>query len=1152
MKQPFEQIIDKIESFGVLEDRIRAKEKHVYVSTFSGSSKSLFVKKIAHAENQILLLLPDVQAVNEVKVELSILGLEKSVVVADDLSPEMLQEKLTDLNSRKNFVLLSTYELLKLKLPTKQNIESNTTNIEIGGNLSYDDLIEYFNAINYNRDKYVEQPGDFAVRGSIIDFWSYSEKQPCRLEFDGDFIESIRHFDAETQRSADKLERVTLAASLAPVEENLGDIFDYLNNPLIFADEYELQNTFQLNVVSSEEKLPDDIDDELKEELYESEEELEQPASTRARHASGLPGRIERGEDHDHDQEQVKDEKLSIEELFKKDAKWVIEDALGKDERIQLHLHDAPVINSSYEMLSNILLDYTSKQFQTIIAVENELQSKRLYDLLCEFKSEMVGVFDSGAVKLQIFPIKSGFVDKQSKLFVLTDYQIFNKPYRTKLSTKAKYRKSRVKDFASIKRGDFVVHESFGIGQYAGLEKIKIGDIEQESIKILYAEGGVVYVNLNYLSLVKKFSSQDNVQPKLSVLGGSEWKTTKKKVKAKIKEAARELITLYAQRKAAKGFSFSRDSIWQRELEASFMYEDTPDQTKVTEEVKGDMEGENPMDRLVCGDVGFGKTEIAVRAAFKAMNDGKQVALLAPTTILTEQHFNTFKNRLSQFPVRVEALSRFQSAVKQKEIVEKVSKGEVDIVVGTHRLLSKDIKFKDLGLLIIDEEHRFGVMAKEKLRSYKTNVDTLTLTATPIPRTLNLSLLGARDLSIMATPPPNRQPIYTKVAMFEIPKVREWILNEIRRNGQVYFVHDRIQSIEKIAAYVKKYVPEISIGVAHGRMKPAELEKVIYGFLNKHYHMLISTKIIESGLDIPNVNTIIINRADRFGLAELHQLRGRVGRSDRQAYAYFLVPSLNAITKKAVKRLQAIEEYTDLGEGFSLAMRDLEIRGAGNLLGTEQSGNIDTVGFDLYMKMVDEAVEELKLDEFKEIFQDLPKQQERSEPTIDAYFELGIPHSYMPDQSDRLSFYTTLFTLLKIEELDEIRDEMRDKFGRPPLTVERLIQAAVLRFHASFALLERIIIQKQKIIIILPKGEKENFYKNQFVPLLTHINSKYSKEIKFVQSNETLKLEIGNKFETAEKVLEFLISFVQEITDVISKVGSNKEPVNKFSGRNIK
>lgn len=1116
MKQPFEQIIDKIEPFQNLYEHIKLSEKQIFVSPFSGSTRSLFIQRIVNSENQILVLLPSVQLVNEIKVELSILGLEKSVVAADDLSPEMLQEKLTDLNSRNHFVLLSTYELLKLKLPSKQNIESNTTNIEIGGNLSYDDLIEYFNEINYNRDKYVEQPGDFAVRGSIIDFWSYSEKQPCRLEFDGDFIESIRHFDAETQRSADKLERVTLAVSLASIPKNTGDIFDYLNNPLIFADDYELQNLFRKENAAKEKVIVDDIDDDLREELYEAENAEEQVQEV------------------EHDQE--KNEDLSLEELFRKNARWLIESSIGQDNRVELHFSESPIINSSYELLANVLIDYSAKNFQIYIAVENELQSKRLYDLLCEIKSDIARLFESGTVKLQVFPIKSGFVDKQSKLFILTDYQIFNKPYRTKLSTKAKYRKSRVKDFASIKRGDYVVHEGFGIGQYAGLEKIKIGDIEQESIKILYAEGGVVYVNLNYLSLVKKFSSQDNAQPKLSVLGGSEWKTTKKKVKAKIKEAARELITLYAKRKASKGFSFSADSIWQRELEASFMYEDTPDQTKVTEEVKGDMEGENPMDRLVCGDVGFGKTEIAVRAAFKAMNDGKQVALLAPTTILTEQHFNTFKNRLSQYPVRVEALSRFQPAIKQKEVVEKLAKGEVDIVVGTHRLLSKDIKFKDLGLLIIDEEHRFGVMAKEKLRSYKANVDTLTLTATPIPRTLNLSLLGARDLSIMATPPPNRQPIYTKVAMFEIPKVREWILNEIRRNGQVYFVHDRIQSIEKIAAYVKKYVPEINIGIAHGRMKPAELEKIIYGFLNKQYHMLISTKIIESGLDIPNVNTIIINRADRFGLAELHQLRGRVGRSDRQAYAYFLVPSLNTITKKAVKRLAAIEEYTDLGEGFSLAMRDLEIRGAGNLLGTEQSGNIDSVGFDLYMKMVDEAVEELKQDEFKEIFRDLPKHQERSEPTIDAYFELGIPHAYMPDQSDRLSFYTTLFTLVKIEELDEIRDEMRDKFGKPPLVVERLIQAAVLRYYASFALLERIIIQKQKLIIILPKGERENFYKNQFVPLLTHVNSKYSKEIKFVQSNETLKLEIINKYDSAEKVLEFLISFAQEITEVISKV----------------
>ena len=1119
MKDQVENIFAKLESFELLKKKIGEREKQVYVSSFAGSSNSLFVQEISKIEKQIVILLPTVQRVNEIKVELSILGLESSIVVADELSPEILQEKLTAIHQRNNFILVSVYDLLKLQLPTKENIAKNTTNVEVGGNLGYDDLIEYLNSINYNRDKYVEQPGDFAVRGSIIDFWSFSEKNPCRLEFDGDFIESIRHFDPETQRSSDKIEKVTLAVSIQDANENAGDIFEYLPDPLIFVNQQELERTFSQDEKPGSEKFDEIIDGELKEELFEDENDAE----------NVLPNK------NDNEQINISDT-ITLDKLFEKNARWIIEQAFDDEKRVQLNLGEVPVINSSYELLAKVLKEHADKNFKIIIAVENELQGKRLYDLLSEINAEVSQLFEKGSARIMVFPIKNGFIDRQSKFFIITDYQIFNKPYRTKLTSKTKYKKSRTKDFASIKRGDYVVHETYGIGQYAGLEKIKIGEIEQESIKILYAEGGVVYVNLNYLSLVKKYSSQDNVQPRLSVLGGTEWKSTKKKTKTKIIEAARELITLYARRKAAVGFSFSPDSIWQRELEASFMYEDTPDQTKITEEIKQDMENENPMDRLVCGDVGFGKTEIAVRAAFKAINDSKQVALLAPTTILTEQHYNTFRNRLSQFPVRVEALSRFQSTKKQKEVLEKLTKGEVDIVVGTHRLLSKDIKFKDLGLLIIDEEHRFGLMAKEKLRTYKSNVDTLTLTATPIPRTLNLSLLGARDLSIMATPPPNRQPIYTKVDKFDIHKVREWILNEIKRNGQIYFVHDRVQSIEKIYSYIKKYIPEINIGVAHGQMKPAELEKVIYDFLNKNYHMLISTKIIESGLDIPNVNTIIVNRADRFGLAELHQLRGRVGRSDRQAYAYFLVPSLNTITKKAVKRLQAIEEYNDIGEGFNLAMRDLEIRGAGNLLGTEQSGFIESVGFDLYLKMVDEAVEELKQNEFKEIFKDFPRQQERSEPTIDTYFELTIPHDYMPDQSDRLSFYTTLFTLAKIEELDEIRDEMRDRFGKPPLTIERLIQTAVLRFYASFALLERIIIQKQKIIIVLPKGDREDFYKNKFVLLLTHINAKYSKEIKFVQANETLKLELNNKHASPELALEFMINICKEFAEVINPI----------------
>jgi transcription-repair coupling factor (superfamily II helicase) len=636
--------------------------------------------------------------------------------------------------------------------------------------------------------------------------------------------------------------------------------------------------------------------------------------------------------------------------------------------------------------------------------------------------------------------------------------------------------------------------------------------------------------------LVKRYSSNESadggLKPTLATLGSGEWQNTKAKTKKKIKEAARELIELYAKRKSTEGYQFSPDTVWQRELEASFFYEDTPDQAKASEEVKQDMEAQNPMDRLVCGDVGFGKTEVAVRAAFKAVQDGKQVGVLVPTTILAEQHYNTFKDRLNQFPVRVAALSRFQTKKEQKEIVKLLEEGQLDVLIGTHRLISKDVKFKDLGLLIIDEEHRFGVAAKEKLRQVKVNVDTLTLTATPIPRTLNLSLLGARDLSIIATPPPNRQPIYTNVSTFDALKIREWIMNELKRNGQIYFVHDRVQSIDKLADYIKRYVPEANIGVAHGQMKPSQLEDVIHGFLNRKYDVLLSTKIIESGIDIPNVNTIIINRADRFGLAELHQLRGRVGRSDRQAYAHFIVPTLSGITKKALRRLQAIEEYTEIGSGFNVAMRDLEIRGAGNLLGTEQTGFINDVGFDLYVKLINEAVEELKYQDFKEVFKSLPKIEERTDPTIDTFFEIGIPVTYMPEQMDRLNFYTALYSVKSLSEIEELKEEMLDRFGVLPEIVKRLVLTATLKFYSSYALFERVAIQRKNIFIILPRGEKEDYYKIRFVELMRFImdESAYKEKIKFSQQKEVMKLVVENRFEKPEDILSYLITFCGKVS----------------------
>lgn len=1079
------------------------------ISPLYGSSKTFAVKDLLDRNEQLVLLHSDIKFVNETKVELTVLGLGDSLIVIDDFNLESIQEKITEISKRKIFILVTTYEILNLKLPDKEKINHLTTKVNVGGDLKYDDLIEYLNLLIYTKDKFVEAPGYYSQRGAIVDFWSYSEKSPVRLEFDGDFIESIRYFDSESQRSFEKVEEVTLAGAFEnQIEDFNSDIFGYLNNPIFIASAYELDN-----IKSTKEEIVPVVKEEIK--SKKKEKVLDEDEFPEAVEVISVDSDII--------------EKTSF-DYKSKSANWIIEEELASENRIELSILPAPSINSNYQILFSVLKEYADKSYTIFITSENELQTKRLSDLLSEINPELEELLESGKIKIETLAVKEGFLNKENKILLLTDYQIFNKPYRTKISSSKKHKKSKAKSFASIKRGDYVVHEDYGIGQYAGLQTIKIGDADQESMKILYAEGGVVYVNLNYLALVKRYSSNENLKPTLATLGSGEWENTKTKTKKKIKEAARELIELYAKRKSTDGYKFSPDTIWQRELEASFFYEDTPDQAKASEDVKIDMEAQNPMDRLVCGDVGFGKTEIAVRAAFKAVQDGKQVGVLVPTTILAEQHYNTFKDRLTQFPVRVAALSRFQTKKEQKEIVKLLEEGQLDVLIGTHRLISKDVKFRDLGLLIIDEEHRFGVAAKEKLRQVKVNVDTLTLTATPIPRTLNLSLLGARDLSIIATPPPNRQPIFTNVSTFDALKIREWIMNELKRNGQVYLVHDRVQSIDKLADYIKRYVPEAKIGVAHGQMKPSQLEEVIHGFLNRKFDVLLSTKIIESGIDIPNVNTIIINRADRFGLAELHQLRGRVGRSDRQAYAHFIVPSLSGITKKALRRLQAIEEYTEIGSGFNVAMRDLEIRGAGNLLGTEQTGFINDVGFDLYVKLINEAVDELKYQEFKEVFKSLPKIEERTDPTIDTFFEIGIPVTYMPEQMDRLNFYTALYSVKSLSEIEELKEEMLDRFGVLPEVVKRLVLTATLKFYSSFALFERVAIQRKNIFIILPRGEKEDYYKVRFVELMRFIMDHYKDKIKFSQQKEVMKLVIENRFEKAEDILSYLISFCGRVS----------------------
>ncbi len=1072
-----------------VKELLEKKNKINYISPLSGSSKAILVGELYPDLNNLLILLNEIKSVEEFFVELNLLEIKSNVISITDFSAESIQEKISSVSKNEKNIIISTYEILNCKLPNKEEFKSSLTQIAVGSEIDYDEFIEYLNLINYSMDKYVEVPGCYSVRGSIIDFWSYSEKHPARIEFDGNLIESIRYFDEETQRSFEKVNSVTLSSLVdTNSSENFSNIFNYLNECLVISSEYELTKFLNpysessYNVEDTLEKNPDQTNVEIEFNLENSLNEFE-------------------------------------------NSFWLLERELSDKDRTNLFLSPAPSIKSNFEILFKSITDYVNKDYNVSICTENEIQNERIKDLLIEFNSSYEELIYQSKLSIITFPIKEGFISHNDKLLLLSDYQIFNKPYRTFLPNLKKIKKSKTKNLSAIKKGDYVVHENYGIGKYVGLETINFGEVSQEAMKIIYADNDVVYVNLNFLGLVKKYSSNENLIPTLTKLGTAEWQNKKARAKKKIKEAAAELIELYAKRKATKGFAFSQDTIWQKELEASFIYEDTPDQSRASEEVKNDMINENPMDRLICGDVGFGKTEIAVRASFKAAQDSKQTAVLVPTTILAEQHFNTFRDRLSQFPIKVSMLSRFQSKKEQIEILKKLQSGEIDIIIGTHRLLSNDVKFFDLGLLIIDEEHRFGVSAKEKLKRLKVNVDTLTLTATPIPRTLNLSLLGARDLSIIATPPPNRQPIYTQVSVFDIKKIREWILFEVSRGGQVFFVHDRIESIDKIAEYLKRHIPEIRIGIAHGRLTPSKLEDVIHKFLNRDYDVLLSTKIIESGIDIPTVNTIIVNRADRFGLAELHQLRGRVGRSNRQAYAYFLVPSTQELTKKALRRLQAVEEHSEIGAGFNLSMRDLEIRGAGNLLGREQSGFIEEIGFDLYIKLINEAVEELKQNEFKETFKSLPKSVEKSDTKIETYFEIGIPSSFIPSQSDRLSFYTELFSAESKDDIDEIKNEMIDRFGNLPDEVNRLILSATLKYYSSFALFEKIIIQKKIISIILPPSDKEEYYKNKFLRLMRLILDEYKDTIKFIQRKDSMKLEIDNKFSSPEEIIEFLINF---------------------------
>ena len=690
-----------------------------------------------------------------------------------------------------------------------------------------------------------------------------------------------------------------------------------------------------------------------------------------------------------------------------------------------------------------------------------------------------------------------------------TEHQVFGRLKRRGVRRQPKFKGFTERELQRLVRGDYVVHKDYGIGKFDGLKRIRVGGAEQEVVKVLYDADDVLYVNLNYVNKLQKYSSKEGHIPSLTRLGSSEWEKLKLRAKKRVKDIARDLITLYARRKQAEGFPFSQDTPWQQELEASFIYEDTRDQAKATIEVKRDMETPHPMDRLICGDVGFGKTEVAVRASFKAVLDGKQVAVLVPTTILATQHFGTFQDRLARYGVRLDVVSRFRSKQEQSAIVGKIREGLVDVIIGTHRLLSKDVTFKNLGLLIIDEEHRFGVAAKEKLRRLKSDVDTLSLTATPIPRTLHFSLMGARDLSIIATPPRNRLPIITEIMEWNDDVIRDAAARELQRGGQLYFVHDRVQTMDDVAGRLQKLLPDVRIRTAHGQMTSHALENVMMAFLQKECDVLVATKIIESGLDIPNVNTIFINRADRFGMAELYQLRGRVGRANAQAYAYLLTPPIASIPRSTLQRLQAVEEFTELGSGFNLAMRDLEIRGAGNLLGAEQSGFIENMGFEAYTRILEEAVQELKQEEFKELFSEAQlKRKTEREAAVEADLDAFIPGSYVRGDADRLALYRRLYSLTTEEQLREVRDEMTDRFGKFPMEIENLFGMVRLRLVAAGIGFVKVTISEERLEAEFPLETDVAFYESEtFQRIMASIGRYKRQGMGLLQSGKTLRLK---------------------------------------------
>ena len=1000
--------------------------------------------------------------------------------------------------------IVSYPEAMAELVVSHNSMDSRMLTLAKGDEKPMNDIVSTLRDFGFSEVDYVYEPGQFARRGSILDVFSFSSEYPFRIDFFGDEIDTIRTFEVENQLSKDKCDNVTIVPELSQSNEERIPILQFLPK-----DTFLCVKDFTYVC---------DIINKVYEEGFSQQALVEMTAGATEMECQEIMNRMR------------SEIQLVTASTFMRDAldfrmiEMGHKPSRNADTTIRFDIKPQPLFHKNFDLLKKSLEDYQLMGYKVYILADSRKQQERLKEILEAF----VPVDKT---------LHEGFVDNMMKACFFTDHQIFDRFHKYNLrSEKARSGKVALtlKEISQFEIGDYVVHIDHGIGKFGGLVRMPQGDGYQEMIKITYQRGDAIYVSIHSLYKVSKYKAQDNGEPpRMSTLGTGQWERLKERTKSKIKDIARDLILLYAKRRKEKGFPFSHDSYLQHELEASFLYEDTPDQLKATNDVKADMEKARPMDRLVCGDVGFGKTEVAVRAAFKAATDSKQVAVLVPTTVLAYQHFQTFSKRLKDFPVRVDYLTRARSAKQTKELLKDLEDGKIDILIGTHKLISKQVKFKDLGLLIIDEEQKFGVSTKEKLRQIKVNVDTLTMSATPIPRTLQFSLVGARDLSVIQTPPPNRHPIQTEIHTFSPEIIVDAINFEMSRNGQVYIVNNRISDLQRLKETILKYIPDARIAIGHGQMKPEELEHIILDFANYDYDVLISTTIVENGIDIPNANTIIINSAQYFGLSDLHQMRGRVGRGNRKAFCYLLAPPLSALNQESRRRLEALENFSDLGSGINIAMQDLDIRGAGNMLGAEQSGFIADLGYETYQKILSQAVTELKNDEFSEIYKEEIKSGEMTgedfvdDCSVESDIEMYFPDQWVPTDSERMLLYRELDNLKNDDELARYRQRLIDRFGEIPKVANELMNVVPLRRKAKQLGCERLMLKMGRMTMFFVSNPNSPYYQSRaFDSILNYIASNPRRCN--IRENNGKRSLVVNDVKTVEDAIVVLeeISFV--------------------------